>query len=315
VSTSEPTTQDGVLAMEPRPILERDMAETDLHIAERLRKLLPTLTPEERQQLEENIESDGRVRDPILYWHDGNRNVVIDGMHRWEIVRGKSIPYRTEQMHFRNYEEAEVWILNHQLGRRNLLNPTAIRKIRGELYNRLKASHGGDRKSEKSKCQIDTLIGDAATQVAERAGVSPATVKRDGARVETLESLTKAARIVAEDACDKDVKSLAILSASDQDVVARAVRVGQALTIPDAIQLIGAKPGKGTEVVGDEPKREEPPRRTPAEEFKLAKSKAVKTAEALIRAISDVNRLRKQPKLTDALKTRVYAVIEELKNW
>ena len=73
------------------------MTETDLLFAERLRKLLPPLTPEERQQLKENIESDGRVRDPILFWHDGNRNVVIDGMHRWDIVRGTPIPYRTLQ--------------------------------------------------------------------------------------------------------------------------------------------------------------------------------------------------------------------------
>ncbi len=159
MSTPNLTTQDGILAMEARPILEVDMTETDLHIAERLRKLLPPPTPEERQQLKENIESDGRVRDPILFWHDGKRNVVIDGMHRWDIVRGTPIPYRTERMHFDNYEEAEVWILNHQLGRRNLLNPTEIRNVRGELYNRLKTTHGGDRKSEKSKCQIETLIG------------------------------------------------------------------------------------------------------------------------------------------------------------
>jgi hypothetical protein len=80
----------------------------DLHNARRLRKLLGPLSAEERQQLKNNIEADGRVIDPILYWHDGKRNVVIDGMHRWEIVRGTEIPFCTEQLKFANYEEAEV---------------------------------------------------------------------------------------------------------------------------------------------------------------------------------------------------------------
>ena len=281
MSTLNLTMQEGILAMESRTILEVEMTETDLHIAERLRKLLPPLTPEEQQQLKENIESDGRVRDPILYWHDGKRNVVIDGMHRWDIVKGTPIPFRTEQMHFANYEEAEVWILNHQLGRRNLLNPTAIRKIRGELYNRLKASHGGDRKSEKSKCQFETLIGDAATEVAEKTGVSRSTIIRDGDRVKTLENLTKSARNVAENSSDKDVKSLAKLSASDQYAVARAVRVGQACTIPDAIKLISAKAGK--DKPGDSS--------IPKDPFKTQRSKTVKTAQALVRAFDDLDDL------------------------
>ncbi len=281
------------------------MTETDLHIAERLRKLLPPLTPEERQQLKKNIESDGRVRDPILFWHDGKRNVVIDGMHRWDIVRGTPIPFRTERMHFASYEDAEVWILNHQLGRRNLLNPTAIRKIRGELYNRLKVSHGGDRKSEKSKCQFETLIGDAATEVAEKAGVSRSTIIRDGDRVETLENLTKSARSVAENASDKDVKSLAKLSASDQNAVARAVRVGQAHTIPDAIKLISAKAGKDKSG-GSE--------RTPAEEFKIQRSKTIKTAEALVRAFDDLNRLRKSS-VHERTLTECQNLIVRAGNW
>lgn len=285
MSISEPTTQDGVNAMESRTTLEVEMTETDLHIEERLRNLLPQLTPEEREQLKKNIESDGHVRDPILYWHDGKRNVVIDGMHRWEIVRETTIPYRTEQMYFANYEEAEFWILNHQLGRRNLLNPTAIRKVRGELYNRLKTTHGGDRKSEKSKCQNETLNGDAATEVAEKAGVSRSTIKRDGDRVETLKSLTKSAQEVAENASDKDVKALAKLSPSDQNAVASAMRKGEASTIPDAIELIRAK--AGTDASGGSS-----PKRTKAEELKIQRSKTVKTAEALMREFDKLDDLR-----------------------
>ena len=119
----------------------------DLHISQRLRKLLPPLTTEEKKQLKENIESDGEVLEPILYWNDGKRNVIVDGMNRWDVVKGGEFDYSASEMEFASYEEVEIWILNHQLGRRNLLKPAAIRKLRGELYNRLKAPPGGDHSS------------------------------------------------------------------------------------------------------------------------------------------------------------------------
>ena len=64
----------------------------ELHISARLRKLLPGLTSEEKKQLKANIESDGRVTESILYWHDGELDVVVDGMHRWQIIQGTDIP-------------------------------------------------------------------------------------------------------------------------------------------------------------------------------------------------------------------------------
>lgn len=227
------------------------MQEQDLHIVERLKKLLPAHRPEERAQLEANIKADGRVRDPILYWNDGKRNVVVDGMTRFEIVRGTAIPFKTEPVEFADYEAAELWILDHQLGRRNLLDPAAVRTIRGEMYNRLKrpdAGHG----DQKSGGQNVPPITEAAEEVAKKAGVSARTVKRDGARVAALNKLTKAARDVAEKATDAEVKALARLDEAAQTAVARAVRVGQAKTIKDAIKQagggrVGRKESDGTD--------------------------------------------------------------------
>jgi hypothetical protein len=225
------------------------MPETDLHIAERLKKLLPPLTPEERKQLKENIESDGKVLDKILFWHDGQRNVVCDGMHRWEIVRGTEIPYTTGELKFADYEAAEIWILDHQLGRRNLLKPADIRKVRGELYNRIKRQDGGHG-DQIAGDQNDTPPLTAAEKVAEKAGVSTATVKRDGARVAVMEKLTKAAQAIADKATEAEVKALAKLDEGSQDMVARAVRTGQAKSVKEAMKLTGAKPPATAKVGG-----------------------------------------------------------------
>jgi hypothetical protein len=96
---------------------------------------------------------------------------------------------------------------------------------------------------------------DAAQNVAEKAGVSPKTVKRDGARVETVAKLTKAAQGVAEKATDAEVKSLAKLDSGTQDQVARAVRTGQAKTVKEAMK--GFKAPEPTKP----PKASKPPKK------------------------------------------------------
>lgn len=216
--------------------------ETDLHISHRLRQLLPSLSKDERATLRANIEKAGRVREAIRWWFDGDQKVIVDGMHRWDLLTGTDIPYETEELHFGSYEEAEIWILENQLGRRNLFEPATFRRVLGELYNRTKTPRGGDRTSEKSKGHGVPLIDDAAEKIGKSAGVSAKTVKRAAARVEAMEKLTKSAKIQAEKAPDKDVKALARLSDADQDKVARAVRVGQAETIGEAIKQTGARP-------------------------------------------------------------------------
>jgi hypothetical protein len=315
--------------------------ETDLHIAGRLRKLLEPLTPEERKQLKANIEGDGLVTDPIIYWFDGKQNVILDGMNRWEIVKGTEIPYRTKKLTFASYDDAEIWILDHQLGRRNLLKPAAIRKVRGELYNRLKASKGGDRppQSERAKCQIDTLVstsgGSAAKKVAEKAGVSEATVKRDGARVEAEAKLSKAAKAISEKASDAEVKALAKLDKPEQDKVARAIRTGQAESLKDALKLKGKPPKKskpdygkcpncaGTKWDEDEEgvscrKCHHPYGESTGgaddDRLKTQRQKTVKTAEALMRAFDDLQMMLARREHKETIES-CKSLIRTAKGW
>ncbi|MFZ2253531.1 MAG: hypothetical protein WAW13_05210 [Minisyncoccia bacterium] len=297
------------------------MVEIDLRISKRLAALLPPLTDEEKEQLKANIKADGRVTDPILYWNDGKQNIVVDGMHRFDIARRDSIPYHNEPIEIgKTYEDVEVWILNRQLGRRNLLSPAAQRKLVGELYNRLKGCRGGDHKSEESKSQIDTLIADAAETVAKKAGVSPATVKRDGARVEALAkcapSIQKGIALGAFKVADADLKTLAKLTPEDQQAVALVLRKGQAQTVKTAMEKAGVKPPakkkpkpsdkpdygkcpvcagvKWREVDGNvicakcQHPNGEPAGDPDEERLKTQRQKTAKTAEALMRAFDDL---------------------------
>jgi len=73
------------------------------------------LNPEERSLLKMSIIEDGCI-DPILLWN----GFIVDGHNRFEICTLDDIPYRTASLSFESKEEVMLWMINHQMGRRNL---------------------------------------------------------------------------------------------------------------------------------------------------------------------------------------------------
>ena len=78
--------------------------------------LMPPLTEEEYQQLEQNILARRKCNDPILLWN----GTIIDGFNRFCICVTHGIEFKVEEVDFASREEAKVWIIENQLGRRNL---------------------------------------------------------------------------------------------------------------------------------------------------------------------------------------------------
>lgn len=86
-----------------------------LTIDQEFQGLIPPLTAEEYRNLEENIKADG-CRDALVIWN----GTIIDGHNRYKICQENNIPYKTTEMSFNDRNEAIVWMLRNQLGRRNL---------------------------------------------------------------------------------------------------------------------------------------------------------------------------------------------------
>ena len=80
-----------------------------------LKALIPPLSTEERDLLEQNILAHG-CRDPLVVW----QGVLLDGHNRLEICERHGLPYKTAQLEFESVEQARVWMRNNQMGRRNL---------------------------------------------------------------------------------------------------------------------------------------------------------------------------------------------------
>ena len=90
----------------------------ELKIDPELRDLLPPLTDEEYKQLEKNIVENGFDRNfPIMEWH----GYVVDGHNRYKICKEHNITdYVVGTLAYETTEEVMEWMLDIQLGRRNL---------------------------------------------------------------------------------------------------------------------------------------------------------------------------------------------------
>jgi hypothetical protein len=90
---------------------------TELTIDPEFRDLIPPIGDDELKGLERGILLDGCL-DPLKLWN----GAIVDGHNRYAICQKHSLPFQTTDMHFTNRDDAKVWILRNQMGRRNLLD-------------------------------------------------------------------------------------------------------------------------------------------------------------------------------------------------
>jgi N6-adenosine-specific RNA methylase IME4 len=87
----------------------------NIKIDPEFKALIPPLAPEEYAQLEVNIMQDG-CRDPLVLWE----GIIIDGHNRFEICTKHGISFEKISKRFDDRDHARAWMLENQLGRRNL---------------------------------------------------------------------------------------------------------------------------------------------------------------------------------------------------
>ncbi|MFT5318100.1 MAG: hypothetical protein ACI8RA_001362 [Chlamydiales bacterium] len=154
-------------------------------------KLIHPLSSEELIELEISIKAKGCL-DPIKVW----QGYIVDGHHRHRICEENSIPYEVLDMDFEDEWEVKKWMIDNQLGRRNLTDASRIEYaslrvdiIRGVAQRNQEMSRFGkkeelsleglpartkrslERRSEKQSVIVNAAIG-------KMAGVSKSTVAR-----------------------------------------------------------------------------------------------------------------------------------------
>jgi len=215
-------------------ILQADSIRKKIIILEELQSLIPPLLEDEFKQLENNILEHG-CQSPLQLWQVNKKTlnlpytqedelayILIDGHNRFNICSNHNLPFEIYQLSFNSLKDAKDYMINLQLGRRNL-NPTQIAYFRGLRYNNEKAdktenlSKGQNVLSEES----NKIIADnsskgqnvpsgisTAERLAEEYKVNAKTIKRDAEFAKGLEKLSSDLRnkiLIGEEKIEKGI--------------------------------------------------------------------------------------------------------------
>lgn len=126
----------------------------DLMIDPELKDLLPPLTDEEYKRLEKNILENGFDKNfPIMEWH----GYIADGHNRYSICQKHNIEPVIGTLAYDTKEEVMQWMLDIQLGRRNLI---PIQRIAvAEKYRPIYERQAKERQAEYHGNQYDKKSG------------------------------------------------------------------------------------------------------------------------------------------------------------
>ena len=163
------------------------MNKQNLKIDPELQSLLPPLSEGEYQQLEDNIVNNGYDKNfPIMVW----KGYIADGHNRYKICKDHNITdYTVTTLAYQTKEEVMEWMLDVQLGRRNLNKAQrvlAAEKFR-EYYEkqaRENMSEGGSKAAPgKRVVQMDKPFEneekiDVRKNLSQKAGVGSGTYYR-----------------------------------------------------------------------------------------------------------------------------------------
>jgi hypothetical protein len=153
----------------------------ELTINPEFHDLIPPMSPDEYQLLEDSIVNEG-CRDAIVTWDE----CIVDGHRRHEICHRHNIGHISVEKEFTNKEEAKIWIINNQLARRNLTSEQ-MSNLRGMRYNLEKKEDGG--RSDRDISGGQNGHPKTAERIGQETGVSASTIKRDAKFAEALDKL------------------------------------------------------------------------------------------------------------------------------
>lgn len=203
-------------------ILNASNIRQNIIILDELRNFIPPLSSDEYSQLESNILQHG-CQSPIQVWQNSKKNlelpfdkedelayVLVDGHNRYKICTSHNLPFEVYVLSFDSQKDAKDYMINLQLGRRNL-SQNQISYFRGLRYNNEKADKSDNlltnfpkgqndpsgnegqktdkSETESSKGQNDPSVKTTAERLAKEYNVSPKTIKRDAEFADGLEKI------------------------------------------------------------------------------------------------------------------------------
>jgi ribosomal protein S27AE len=215
-----------------------------------IKALIPALKPDERAKLRESIKNEG-CRDPLVlwtvpleetwcrhcyqettfssapdHWDDDYARwqcdkcgavpyqteiILLDGHNRYEICKELDIEYDIRFLEFPDKDQAMLWILKNQLGRRNLSDiqfELAIAR-QYELEKKVEGAPIGNVNASKQPDQNDQVNspGETRARIAQEHNISPAKVQRSVDLGEAVKAVQEIAPDVAQKIESGEIKA------------------------------------------------------------------------------------------------------------
>lgn len=164
-----------------------------------LRKLIPALQTEEIELLRKNILEEG-VREALIVWHriEDDTYWLVDGHHRWHIAQEHRLDLQFDVREFKDRETVEAWMINNQLGRRNL-TPEQMAYLRGKQYQvekkrwgREPNNHVETLSSQNANSSNQPAYAKTVHRLADEHKVHPATIHRNEKFAQALDFIDQA---------------------------------------------------------------------------------------------------------------------------
>jgi len=209
---------------------------------------IPPITDDAFKQLEANILEEG-CRDALVIW--SGKDLLLDGHNRYKICSKHDLEFDVDEIELEDREEAINWIINNQLGRRNL-TPEEISYLRGQRYKeekkqgqRTDLTYGQNgHKLEESKTAI---------KLAKEFKVGENTIKRDAIFAESVDKVVELVGddeesqikvkqdILSRDAkiTKKDTTQIAEIAKEDKEkakIVLKKVQTGEVKNVDEALR-------------------------------------------------------------------------------
>ena len=154
----------------------------DLKVDKEFEDLLPVLTPEELEKLEDSILKYGML-DPIKIWQepDTGKWIIIDGHNRYNILKKHGIDWHYWQDYkimseLETREDVKQWMLEQQLGRRNLTETERYEIV--QKFKSIFQKRGKENQSLGGKGLANLPKVDTRKEMAKAVGVSEGTYRK-----------------------------------------------------------------------------------------------------------------------------------------
>jgi hypothetical protein len=156
----------------------------DFRIDPEIQSFLPKLTPEEIATLSSLIEA-GKYVDPLLVLNINGDRILGDGYHRLEICQQTGIPYATREIEMPSREAAIQWVIDNQLGRRNLTDERRA-YYRGKEYLNKKQQFIGQSVSDGQNVHPGEPV---SKTLSKKHGVNEKTIRRDAEFAKAVDAI------------------------------------------------------------------------------------------------------------------------------